>query len=277
MHFVDSHCHLHDPKIIELGINKIIQNAKTAKVKYMATCSTIEDDFKLTLKLSKDFSCIIPCFGIHPWFLETLSEKWKENLEYYLLKYPCAIGETGLDFADKQMDRDLQIKVFKHHLMLAKELKIPINIHIRKAWDTFIDIIKKFGKLDGKGLIHSYSGSVETIKILEKYGFYFSFSGSIANFKNKRSLNSFKNVPKNCFVFETDSPYMLPKFLAKQNKNINEPSFLPDIAKIAFERLVLAQSDVFSSYKEFCDTALNNSLSLFDAVFKKREKQDETI
>ena len=92
----------------------------------------------MTAELSEKFSCVVPFFGIHPWFLDTLSPDWAQNLGQWLEKIPAGVGETGLDFMDKGTDRDLQVQVFKTHLALACDLSRPINIHIRKAWDAIL-------------------------------------------------------------------------------------------------------------------------------------------
>ena len=193
MLFVDSHCHLHDPRIIS-DVPGIENRARIANVQYMVSCATMENNFELTAGLSRDFNSILPCFGIHPWFVGNISDQWKERLEHYLWTYPSGIGETGLDFTDKTCDRDLQIKVFEHHLRLAMELERPINIHIRKAWDTFIHILKKIGKLKVPGLIHSYSGSADMIPVFETYGLYLSFSGSVTNPNAKKVVTALKRV-----------------------------------------------------------------------------------
>ncbi len=185
MLFIDSHCHLHDPRIIA-DIKGIDARAKKANVQYMVSCATKEDNFELTAKLAKDFNTVLPCFGIHPWFVDTISCQWKDKLEHYVSTYSCGIGETGIDFTDKTADKDAQIKVFEHHIMLAKELERPINIHIRKAWDPFIRILKKMGKFKTPGVIHSYSGPADIIPVLESYGIYISFSGSTTNLQNKK-------------------------------------------------------------------------------------------
>ena len=121
MNFIDSHCHLHDSRTIS-DIPWIEDRAKIANVQYMVSCATMEDNFELTAQLSKDFPSILPCFGIHPWFVASIYDKWKENLEYYLLAYPSGIGETGIDFTDKTCDREEQIKVFLHHFFIYKNI-----------------------------------------------------------------------------------------------------------------------------------------------------------
>ncbi|MFA5907084.1 MAG: TatD family hydrolase, partial [Desulfobacula sp.] len=157
----------------------IVDRAEKAGVVAMVTCSTMEENFEQTARLSLTYPSIFPCFGIHPWFLDSLSGQWKENLEHYLMSYPSGIGETGIDFMDKSLGRDRQVEVFEHHLALAKELKRPINIHIRKAWDTVIQLLKKMGRLEVPGLIHSYSGSADLIPVFEAHNLYVSFSGSV--------------------------------------------------------------------------------------------------
>jgi TatD DNase family protein len=266
MLFIDSHCHLHDSRIIS-DVPWLEDRAKTANVKYMVSCATMEDNFELTAQLSKDFPSILPCFGVHPWFIDTISRQWKENLKVYLQTYPSGIGETGLDFTDKTCDRKKQIMVFEYHLMLARELKRPLNIHIRKAWDTFIHILKKFGKLKVPGMIHSYSGSADMIPIFEKYGFYISFSGSVTNPNAKKVINALKKVSKNHFVLETDTPDIYP-YLPESNSRskLNEPENLPAIAQIASARIGMES-------KEFSEHAFQNSLYLFNPILQEREEK----
>ena len=263
MLFIDSHCHLHDSRIIS-DIPKIEGRAGIANIQYMVSCATMEENFELTAKLSRDYTSILPCFGIHPWFVGNISDQWKERLEYYLLAYPSGIGETGLDFTDKTCDRDVQIKVFEHHLMLARELKRPINIHIRKAWDTFIHILKKMGKLKVSGLIHSYSGSADMIPIFESNGLYISFSGSVTNPNAKKVVDALKRVSKERFVLETDTPDIYPYLPEPQASRLNEPKNLPAIAQIASTRIGM-------EFKEFSRHAYDNSLNLFHPLLKGKK------
>jgi len=266
MFFFDSHCHLHDPRIIS-DLPWLEDRAKIANVQYMVSCATMEGNFELTAQLSKDFPSILPCFGVHPWFVDTISQQWEKNLEHYLETYPSGIGETGLDFTDKTCDREKQIKIFEHHLMLAMQLKRPINIHIRKAWDTFIHILKKNGKLEVPGMIHSYSGSADMIPIFEKFGLYISFSGSVTNPNAKKVINALKKVSKSRFVLETDSPDIYPYFSQSNlHSKLNEPSNLPGIAQIACKRAGM-------EFQEFTDHAFKNSLNLFNPILQQREER----
>ena len=263
MYFFDSHCHLHDSRIIS-DIHQIEDRAKKADIKYMVSCATMEDNFELTAKLSKDFDSILPCFGIHPWFIDSMTGQWKERLEHYLLAYPSGVGETGMDFTDKTCDREEQIRVFEHHLMLARELGRPINIHIRKAWDTFIHILKKTGKFKVPGLIHSYSGSADMIPFFESYGLYISFSGSVTNPAARKVVGALKRVSKNRFVLETDTPDIYPYLPAQGRSRLNEPKNLPAIARIASNRIGM-------NLEEISRQAYDNSLNLFHCVFERKK------
>ncbi|NOX33156.1 MAG: TatD family hydrolase [Deltaproteobacteria bacterium] len=260
MNFIDSHCHLHDSRILP-DINDIEDRAGKASVKYMVSCATFEGNFELTADLSNRFDSILPCFGIHPWYAESTSKRWKEHLENYLLSCPSGIGETGLDFTDKTWNREKQIKVFKYHLMLARQLERPVNIHIRKAWDVFMHILKKTGKLRVPGLIHSYSGSADMIPVFEKYGLYISFSGSVTKPVAKKVINALKKVSENRFVLETDSPDIYPCLPKSSKARLNEPGNLPAIARIASKRIK-------AEFKEFSKQAYDNSLDLFYPILK---------
>ena len=236
MPFIDSHAHLHDTRIIN-DMDAIMARAEKSGVRFCMSCATAEENFELTLDLSRRFKAIIPFFGIHPWFLDSLSDEWQSTLERYLETHVSGIGETGIDFTDKTADRDRQVTVFETHLMLAKEMGRPINIHVRKAWDTFIRILKKIGKLKVPGIIHSYSGSADMVPLFEKYNLFISFSGSVTNPGSKKVPAALKAVSENRFVLETDTPDIYPYIPDPHPLRLNEPANLTAIAKIAAERI----------------------------------------
>ncbi len=263
MPFIDSHCHLHDSRILS-DVPGIVARAEKAGVKAMLTCATMEENFECTAQLSLTFPSILPCFGIHPWFLDSLSARWKENLEHYLLSFPSGVGETGIDFMDKTLDRDRQVDVFEHHLALARELKRPINIHIRKAWDPVVRILKKMGRLEVPGLIHSYSGSADLIPVFETHNLYISFSGAVTQPGAKKVVNALKQVSKKRYVLETDTPDIYPCLEEPDATRLNEPKNLPAIARIASER-------IGTGVEEFSEQAYQNSLILFAPLMEKKD------
>ncbi len=260
MPFIDSHCHLHDSRIIH-DLPNILERAAHADVTAMVSCATMENNFERTALLSQQYPAIIPCFGIHPWFIDSLSPDWKKNLEASLVSSVSGVGEIGLDFVDKHADRERQLEVFEHQLTLAVDMGRPVNIHIRKAWDALVQILKRLGKLSIPGLIHSYSGSPEMIPVFEKYGLYISFSGAAIHPNSVKGINGLKKISPDRFLLETDSPDIFPILLNKVPGRLNEPGNLPAIAGIAAQRLE-TDPDTFSHQ------AYENSLHVFDSILK---------
>ena len=235
MQYVDAHCHLHDYRIFG-DIPGIVQRAETAGVTRMVTCATMEENFEATATLASQYPAIVPCYGIHPWFLDSLSPGWQQVLGDRVAAEVCGIGETGLDFMDKQANRERQLKVFFFHLALAQDLERPINIHIRKAWDAFIRQLKKTGPLKTPGMVHSFSGSADMVKLLIRYNLYISFSGSVTRPGAKKVVKALNAVPGDRILLETDTPDIYPSVPDPDPHGLNEPKNLPAIAQIAAAR-----------------------------------------
>ncbi len=255
MQYVDAHCHLHDRRIIG-DISGIVQRAEAAGVTHMVTCATMEENFYATATLASQYPAIVPCYGIHPWFLDSLSPCWQQELGDRVAAEVCGIGETGLDFMDKNADRDLQMEVLTGHLSLARDLERPINIHIRKAWDAFIRLLKKTGPLKTPGLVHSFSGSADMVKLLMRYNLYISFSGSVTRPGAKKVVKALKAVPGDRILLETDTPDIYPSVPDPDPHGLNEPKNLPVIAQIASARAGVPVPD-------FVRQAYANALEIF--------------
>jgi len=242
----------------------MIANAQKAGVEFMVTCATMEDNFAATAQLARENTAILPCFGIHPWFIDSRSENWKDILESALNAMPSGVGETGIDFTARTADRQQQLAVFETHLDLARQLKRPINIHVRKAWDTFIHTIKRFGPLEVPGVIHAYSGSADMISLFEKYNWYVSFAGSVTNPDARKVVESLKTVSQDRFVMETDTPDIYPRIPDPAPDRINEPANLPLMARIAASRINMDE-------EIFCDLVYENSQNCFEPLIKGRQ------
>ncbi|WP_020589976.1 TatD family hydrolase [Desulfobacter curvatus] len=263
--FIDVHTHLHDPRIIE-NTPDIVLRAQDAGLETIATCATMEENFGITVQLSEKFSSVVPCLGIHPWFLDTLSPDWAQNLGQWLEKIPAGVGETGLDFMDKDADRDLQLEVFKTHLAFACDLNRPINIHIRKAWDAIVKILKHHGPLAAGGVIHSYSGSADLIPVLERFNLHISFSGSVTRPNAKKVGQALKAVSLDRIVFETDTPDIVPQFVLDAHPGetpLNEPANVPEIVRVAAARRGMA-------FETLALHGYENSLNLFGPILKEK-------
>jgi len=259
--FFDVHTHLHDLRIIG-DIQGIVYRAEGAGVTQMASCATMEENFSVTAHLARTWDSVVPCFGIHPWFLSTLNRDWETVLVRQLEEIPSAVGETGLDFMDKGADRDLQLAVFKTHLSLAMELGRPINIHIRKAWDAFVHILKKTGPLKAGGVVHSYSGSADLIRVLTGHNLHISFSGAATRPNAKKTFKALLAMPLDRIVFETDTPDLFPTLGPAgplKPSPLNEPMYVKDIVRIC----AILREIPFEKLAEY---GYANALKLFEPL-----------
>ena len=252
----DSHAHLQDERL-QKDIAAVIERAQGADVAKIVCCGTEEKDWNAVADLARKYASVIPCFGVHPWFVNTISEHWGEKLVEYLNKIPSAIGECGLDFAIHECNREVQEQVFKQQVLIAKKMSLPISMHCRKAWERFIDILKRIGTLPGAGLIHSYSGSHDLIPLFENMGLYISFSGTVTNQRSVNVHTSVKTVSNERLLVETDSPDLLPYTIEAREKCLyNEPAYLAHVVRsVAHHREASAE--------EISSITCNNAMRLF--------------
>ena len=247
---IDSHCHLdHEP--LFQNIEDILKRSKAAGItKLLTICTTFKSFEKIKLLVKKD-DLIFGTYGIHPHEAkndevtsEIIINEIKKN------KKIIGIGETGLDFYYNYSDRDIQIKSLEQHIKAALELKIPLIIHSRNAEDETLEIFNKYRDKQLKILMHCFTGSIKFAESLIDFGAYFSASG-IITFKNSLELQeTFKVIPLNKILIETDSPYLAP--VPKRGKK-NEPSFidftaakLAEIKDLSKEDLIKKTTDNFN-------------------------------
>lgn len=205
---LDSHLHLQD---YEPGtdIRLIIKQAKDAGVTHLVCNGTDVYDWTEVKAFADADPCVIPCFGVHPWFVPRDME-WVSLLESYAQMMPCGIGEIGLDRLREPFSRPLQERAFRAQLDIARRYERPAMIHCVKAWGWLMDILRDEQPLPAGILIHSFAGSTELIKPLMQMGAYFSFSGK-ALFSNYKSAHkALAAVPLDRLLIESDAPNMLP-------------------------------------------------------------------
>lgn len=234
MGFFDAHCHLQDNRFSS-RLPEILREWRGIGGGYLVCCGAGQDDWEDVAAISRQYTEVIPCFGLHPWYLDSATRDWESILNRHLDSMPSAMGEIGLDFAVKGADRDHQLSMFHRQLSIAKERSLPVCVHVRKAWDACIHAVKDLGGLPSGGLIHSWSGSAEMVPVFEKLGFMISFSGSIAYPGNKRGIASLKAVSRSSLLIETDSPDILPRLPETENQAFNVPANLKLINAIAAE------------------------------------------
>lgn len=182
---------------------------------------------------------LTPSFGLHPWNVPDRSENWLQTLREFLLQNRhAAIGECGLDRWKKPFDLSDQIDCLRAQIHLARELKRPLTIHCLKAWGPLLELLEDEPDLPPI-LLHAYSGSTEMVPTFTKLGAYFSFNGYFLHDRKGSVRETFRIIPTDRLLLETDAPSMLPpqEFISiplpnKQNHPANQPLFLPPLARL---------------------------------------------
>jgi len=220
---IDSHCHLdHEP--LHENLSDIISRSKNVGItKLLTICTTLESFENIKTIIKKD-QMIYGTYGIHPH--ETLNNQVDKKTIIRSVnenKKIIGIGETGLDFFYNYSDKDRQISSFKAHIEASIELDKPIIIHSRDAEKETFDILNYYKNKNLKILMHCFTGSLEFSKKLIDLDAFFSASG-IITFKNSTELqDTFKTIPLEKLLIETDSPFLAP--IPMRGKK-NEPSFI---------------------------------------------------
>ncbi len=239
---IDSHCHLtYEPMFSSL--NETVKNAKKTGVEYLLTISTEDRSFDKILDIVDKHECVYGTYGIHPHEAKNHKEIKSSNIvkKSKANKKIIGIGETGLDFYYNHSEKKDQIELFSEHIEASKQLNLPLIIHTRSAEiDTFNILKKSTINSDLKILIHCFTGTKEFAFKLLDLGAFISASGVVTFKKSKILAETFKEIPLNRIMVETDAPYLSPEPLRGKS---NQPShiihtvkFLSNLKKVSFEK-----------------------------------------
>ena len=220
---IDSHCHLDHQPLFE-NLNKVLQNSKKVGVEKILTISTTNESFKNVKKIVALDPIIFGSIGIHPhetakdhMNIDFIVDEFKNN------KKIIGVGETGLDYYYENSDRDKQIESFKVHIEASIKCNCPIIVHSRSAEEDTYKILSEYSKYKPKILMHCFTGSKTFADKLLELNSFFSASG-IITFKNSKDLQlTFKTIPNEKILIETDSPFLAPTPMRGKK---NEPSFI---------------------------------------------------
>ena len=221
---IDSHCHL-DQEPLYQNLHEVITNSKKVGVEKILTICTTLESFKNIINIVSYDEIIYGTFGIHP------HETSKDVLNSHEIikqiknnKKIIGVGETGLDFYYNNSDKKSQIRSFINHIEASLELEIPLVVHSRSAEEETFELLKEYQKKKKmKILMHCFTGSTVFAEKLLTLDAFFSASG-IITFKNSLDLQStFKHIPKEKLLIETDSPFLAP--VPMRGKK-NEPAYI---------------------------------------------------
>ena len=241
---IDSHCHLdHEPLLSDLS--NVIKRSKEVGIKKLLTISTSYESFNRIIQIIEQDEIIYGTIGIHPH--ETTENKITSDIIVKNLSNNpkiIGIGETGLDFYYNNSDKNDQIISFKQHIEASITTNVPLIIHSRAAEDETFNILNNYKDQNLKILMHCFTGSTDFAKKLLKLNAFFSASG-IITFKNSLVLQeTFKFLPLDKILIETDSPFLAP--VPNRGKK-NEPSFIDYTAQKLADIKNISKIDIINS------------------------------
>ena len=220
MGIIDTHSHVTCERLVG-RIDEIVANAKAHNIEKILIVCCSESEARLAIQAAEKYDIFDCAFGYHPENVDDINEHDFEILKDILANpHMVALGEIGLDYYWVSDNKEKQKELFIRQIQLANQLQLPILVHMRDATQDTIEILRQN---PCKGIMHCYSGSAETSKILLKMGFYLSFAGPLT-FKNAKDAPEVcRQAPIDRIFVETDAPYLTPHpFRGKEN----EPAYV---------------------------------------------------
>jgi TatD DNase family protein len=222
MKLYDAHNHLQDEWLLP-HLERIAADLAQAGIAGAVVNGTTPDDWPTVSALASRFPWVVPSYGVHPWDCGNRPSDWQGRLESSLATEPRAVvGEIGLDrwILERAKPDDPRLAglrraplaeqtvVFVWQLELAAASNLAASIHCTDAWGALLDALQH-SKLPARGfLLHAYGGPPEMIRTFADLGAYFSFNGAYLDSQREARRNTFKSVPTDRLLVETDAPAM---------------------------------------------------------------------
>jgi TatD DNase family protein len=216
--FYDAHNHLQDDRFGGRQPELLAACARTG-VARMVVNGACEADWPQVLARARQSPVVLPSFGYHPWYLHERTADWLKNLETFLDATPSAIGEIGLDRWKPDLPYAGQEEAFVAQLHLAAARNRPASIHCLQTWGRLLEILQAESRPACGFLLHSYGGPVEMVKTFTDLGAYFSLPGYYAHERKARQRETFRHIPADRLLIETDAPdQLLPEMKSEEGR-----------------------------------------------------------
>lgn len=218
MQFIDSHCHIHDPKY-QVPFPQVLENNHKMSVVSMICIGTDAQNSQQAVDFVSSKDNCFATVGLHPHDAKLGEDDFEVLARLAGHQKVVAIGEFGLDYYYQHSPKDAQIEALRYQLQLAASVNKPCVFHIRDAFDDFWPIFDEFTGI--KGVIHSFTaGAIELNEALRR-GLYIGLNGIMTFTDKNEQLAAAKAVPLEKLLLETDSPFLTP---VPKRGTVNEPS-----------------------------------------------------
>lgn len=224
MRLYDTHCHL-DVEAFDADRDAVIARARDVGVRDFLVPGIHRGEWPALVELCRREASCHPALGLHPVYLSRHTDRHIAELDAWLERErPAAVGEIGLDFAMKDLDRDRQVSLFEAQLALARDHQLPVVLHCRKAHDAILAGLKRI-PVPG-GTCHAFNGSIQQAYDYIDLGFKLGFGGMLTYERSSKLRRLAAELPLDAIVLETDAPDLT---VASHQYQRNSPEYLPEV------------------------------------------------
>ncbi len=218
----DSHCHLDDEQFAS-DLADAMSRAQAGGVSLCMTAGSDLNSSRAAAELAGRYAWVYASAGVHPHAAKDVPRDYLAELRLLLQQTRVmAIGEIGLDYYYDNSPRDIQKARLAEQLALADELKLPVILHVRDAHGDMEQMLSDRGTGHAGGVIHCFTGSLESATRYIKLGYHISFGGALTYKNADRIRRTAAQLPLDRLLIETDSPYLAPVPLrGKRNEPAN--------------------------------------------------------
>jgi TatD DNase family protein len=224
MHLFDTHCHI-DVEAFAPDRAEVIRDARLAGVTDILVPAVQRSTWPGLLELCATDPHLHPALGMHPVYLPSHRAQDVQALADEVARTRLvAIGEIGLDWQIKDLDRAKQQHLLEAQLEIAQSFRLPVVLHVRKAHDPMLNTLRRF-RLAG-GFCHAFNGSRQQADRYLEMDFRLGFGGMLTYERSSRLRGLAADLPLEAIVLETDAPDMT---VASHRYQRNSPAYLPEV------------------------------------------------
>jgi len=224
MELIDTHCHL-DIADFDADRDAVLDRCRAAGVQRFVVPAIDAAGWEHLVTVCREHTGMLYALGMHPVFMESHKPEHLPALREAVEKYqPVAIGEIGLDYYIGNVDRDAQQALLTAQLDIAADAGLPVILHVRKAHDDVIRLLKQTPVTGG--LVHAFNGSLQQAEQYRAMNFRFGFGGMLTFERSNKLRALATQLPLEAIVLETDSPDMT---VASHRGERNSPEYLPEV------------------------------------------------
>ncbi len=222
MELIDSHCHI---DVAEFADDReaVLQRARKLGVTGIVVPGIRASDWGSLLTLCRSHTDLYPAIGLHPVFLDQHTVADVDALQSLLAEHAVvAIGEIGLDYYVRDLDRAAQQSLFEAQLVVARDADLPVILHVRKSHDAVLETLRRIPVRGG--ICHAFNGSLQQAARYIDMGFRLGFGGMLTFDRSVKLRALARELPVEALVLETDAPDMT---VAQHRGERNSPEYLP--------------------------------------------------